>query len=241
MPSKTEFTERLCRKRECEAIKKAADTMKNRLEDTSPSAGARMRTGESRWSNTRRRGADRCHEKGPSWRFLGLLLMLVALTKGSMVVSEVAAMEADETKTTIGRLENVWIREADIIFKAKIDTGTQTSSLNVRDLEIFAKGGEVWARFVIDAPDGTPVKLERQVLRFARFKKQGQEVDRRPIVILGLCIGDVFRRTEVNLTDRARFTYPLLIGRRFLSGAAVVDTEKKFTSPPQCAEMNKKR
>ena len=151
-------------------------------------------------------------------------------------------MEGDETKMTIGRLENVWIREADIILKAKIDTGSMTSSLNVRDLEFFTKSGEVWARFVvIDKQDGKAVTLERMVMRFARFKKPGHEVDRRPIVILGLCIGDVFRRAEVNLANRERFLYPVLIGRRFLSGKALVDTEKKFTSPPRCAEMNEKR
>jgi hypothetical protein len=157
-----------------------------------------------------------------------------------VVPSDTAAAEGAGTKTTVGRLERVWIEEADVIFDAKIDTGTLTASLNVRNVDIFSKDREVWARFIIDDPDGKPIALERLVLRFARFKKQGHEVDRRPVVVLGLCVGDIYRRTEVNLTDRKRFSYPILIGRRFLSGKAVVDTEKTYTGPPRCKEMNKK-
>jgi hypothetical protein len=170
-----------------------------------------------------------------------LMLVIIAMAIGALFASEAVAAEADEMKTTIGRLEKVWIQDVGIVLDAKIDTGTLTSSLHVRDLAIFTKESAVWARFVIEHPNGEPIALERLVTRFARFKKQGQEVDRRPIVMLGLCIGDIFRRTEVNLTDRKRFTYPALIGRRFLSGNAIVDTEKKFTSPPRCAEMKKER
>lgn len=161
----------------------------------------------------------------------------VALAMGIVAVPDAAPAEDTETKTTFGRIEKVWIENAGITLDAKMDTGTLTSSLNARDIHIFFKDGEVWARFSIDNPDGAPITLARSVLRFARFKKQGHEVERRPVVIFGLCIRDVYRRTEVNLADREKFTYPVLIGRRFLSGYAVVDTEKKYTGPPRCEEM----
>ncbi len=171
--------------------------------------------------------------------FFGLALPM-ALATVMITLSDATAAEDIKAKTTIGRTEKVWIAEAGIVLDAKIDTGTLTASINARDIEVFTKNGKDWARFVIESPVGRPVTLERQVVRFARFKKQNHEVERRPIVKLGLCIGDVFRRTEVNLTDRERFTYPMLIGRSFLSGKFVVDTEKEFTHPPQCKEMDRK-
>jgi hypothetical protein len=171
--------------------------------------------------------------------FFGLALP-IALAAGMVASSDATAAEDIKAKTTIGRTEKVWIAEAGIILDAKIDTGTLTASVNARDIEVFAKNGKDWARFVIESSVGKAITLERQVVRFARFKKQNQEVERRPIVKLGLCIGDVYRRTEVNLTDRERFTYPVLIGRSFLSGELVVDIDKEFTHPPQCTEMDKK-
>ena len=158
---------------------------------------------------------------------------------GSVWPLVASAVEGVEAKTTIGRTEKVWIKEANAILEAKIDTGTLTSSLNARDVEVFTKKDKVWVRFVVDSPDGKPITIERSVVRFARFKKQNHDVDRRPVIELGLCISHVYRITEVNLTDRQRFTYPVLIGRRFLSGNVVVDTDKKDTSTPQCREMSK--
>jgi hypothetical protein len=172
-------------------------------------------------------------------KIFGLVLPM-ALATGMVASSDATAAEDIKAKTIIGRTEKVWIAEAGIVLDAKIDTGTLTASINARDIEVFTKSGKDWARFVIESSVGKPITLERQVVRFARFKKQNQEVERRPIVKLGLCLGDVYRRTEVNLTDRERFTYPVLIGRSFLSGKLVVDIDKEFTRPPQCTEMDRK-
>lgn len=171
--------------------------------------------------------------------FFGLAIQ-AALLAGLIAASDALAAEDIEAKTIIGRTEKVWIAEADVVLEAKIDTGTLTASINAGDIQVFTKNGKDWARFVIESPTGKPIPLERQVVRFARFKKQNHEVERRPIVKLGFCIGDVYRRTEVNLTDRERFTYPVLIGRRFLSGKFVVDIDKEFSRQPQCKEMDKK-
>lgn len=142
-------------------------------------------------------------------------------------------------KVTIGRLERVWIEKAGIVLKAKIDTGSQTSSLGARNIELFKKDGRNYVRFTIEDPSHKPSTLELPVARFARFKEEvGRTAPTRPVVVLGLCIGNIYRRTQVNLTDRGRFDYPLLIGRRFLFGYAVVDVAKMYTAPPHCKQMS---
>jgi hypothetical protein len=201
--------------------------------------GVRRRKVSGEMAKARWNGGSFCFRGAVGRKIFGLAIPM-ALATGMVASSDATAAEDIKAKTTVGRTEKVWIAEAGIVLDAKIDTGTLTASINARDIEVFTKNDKDWARFVIESPVGKPITLERQVARFARFKKQNQEVERRPIVKLGLCVGDVYRRTEVNLTDRERFTYPVLIGRSFLSGKLVVDTEKEFTHPPQCKEMDQK-
>ena len=93
-------------------------------------------------------------------------------------------------------MEKLWIKEAGIILDAKMDAGTLTSSLDAHDIQIFTEGNEVWVRFVIKNTDGKPVTIERLLVRFARFKTQRQDMERRPVVELGFCISDVYRLTR---------------------------------------------
>ena len=48
-------------------------------------------------------------------------------------------------------------------------------------------------------------------------------------------MGDVTKRLDVNLNDRTGFEYPLLIGRDFLGGLALVDVTLKYTQETQGA------
>lgn len=172
----------------------------------------------------------------PRHRIFATIAILTPLMTG-MIAS---AAESADKKTTVGRFEKVWIEQAGIILDAKMDTGTLTSSLDARDIHVFKEDGTAWVRFVLKDLYGKSVTLKRLLVRNANFKKQGYDVENRPVVELGLCMGDVYYLTEVNLSDRQRFTHPLLVGRRFLTGRAVVDTAKKYVNPPRCDEMPKK-
>ena len=54
------------------------------------------------------------------------------------------------------------------------------------------------------------------------------------MIRLPLCLGDELRTVEVNLTDRGRFIYPLLLGRKALARLAVVDPARTFVREPRC-------
>lgn len=152
----------------------------------------------------------------------------------------VGAEKGKKAKVIIGRLETVHIKEARIALTGKVDTGTQSSSLHAHGITLFTRDGKDYVRFSIDADDGNgtrqAVTLERPLVRLATFKDNARDAPVRPIVILGLCIGKLYRRTQVNLADRGHFEYPLLIGRRFLFGHAIVDTAKTFTAKPACGK-----
>ena len=96
---------------------------------------------------------------------------------------------------------------------------------------VYERDGDPWVRFVIrnDDTDET-FPLEAPVAGVAKIKKRGQEgFTERPAVAMDLVMGDVTKRIDVNLADRTGFEFPLLIGRDFLAGFAIVDVTLSYT------------
>ena len=140
-----------------------------------------------------------------------------------------------ESKQQIGWVEKVAVNDPAIILHAKIDTGAENSSLHAADYVIFTKEGQVWVRFNITTEGGETLLLEKPVERFAKIKqKVGESENQRPIVKLKLCLGNKIMEAYVNLVNRERFSYPLLIGRSFLAGSFVVDAESTYLTAPMC-------
>ena len=137
-------------------------------------------------------------------------------------------------KPIVGWLENVKITPGNLKIKAKLDTGALTSSLHVIHCEEFERQGEKWIRFSLTSRQGGTTVLERKVVRKARIKAHGRESDKRWVIRLGICLGNVFKEAEVNLRDRSGFNYPMLIGRSFLRGSFVIDPALEFSVEPQC-------
>jgi hypothetical protein len=119
--------------------------------------------------------------------------------------------------------------------KAKLDTGAKSSSLDATDITPFERDGERWVRFrpSRSGADEAPL-IEQRIARYVRIKRHSGPHDRRPVIRLPLCLGDELRTVDVNLTDRGRFIYPLLLGRKALAGLAVVDPARTFVRPPRC-------
>ena len=57
------------------------------------------------------------------------------------------------------------------------------------------------------------------------------------VVMLGICLGKVYKETEVTLVDRKGFLYAMLIGRSFLKNLFIVDTAQQFTVKPTCTPV----
>jgi len=78
------------------------------------------------------------------------------------------------------------------------------------------------------------LSVERVVERETRIKDHYDESRQRYVVNLGMCIGGIRFTTPVTLADRARFNYPLLLGRLALRGRILVDAERIFTASQSC-------
>ena len=136
--------------------------------------------------------------------------------------------------TVVGWVEPVRLGSEGIVVPAKLDTGADTSSLHVSDITWMQRADGDWVAFEVAGKDDRKVRLERKVQRVARVKKASGGVQDRPVVLLGVCLGDTYRVTEVNLTDRTGFKLPFLVGRSFLANRFAVDSSRTDTVEPAC-------
>jgi hypothetical protein len=160
----------------------------------------------------------------------------------SLVALPVLAAEP----TLYGRYEYIALPEiGGQVFKAKMDTGALTASLSAKDIETFTRDGEEWVRFRLATKDASNKVYEHKVARISKIKTRSEEEEddadvsaptKRPVVDLELCLGNVKRTVEVNLTDRSSFNYPLLIGAKALRefGAAVNPARRFTADKPDC-------
>lgn len=134
----------------------------------------------------------------------------------------------------VGWLEPVKLGSEGLLIPAKLDTGADISSLGVTDVVWTHRADGDWVAFDVVGKDDRRVRLERKVERVARVKKAAGGVQSRPTVMLGVCLGDTYRVTEVNLTDRTGFNLPFLVGRNFLAERFAVDSSRTGTVEPNC-------
>lgn len=164
-------------------------------------------------------------------QWMGLSLMMLAAVSGVSV--------AAGAKQTIGWVETVRVTPGNVVVKAKIDTGAKMSSLGCDCRTEFERDGKRWMRFSVEDEHGELATFERPIIRKVRIKRHFGQAQERVVVDLGVCLGNQYKVTQVNLVDRSGFIYPMLIGRDDLAGRFVVDPQQKFRSRPNCAETPK--
>ena len=159
----------------------------------------------------------------------------------------------------LGFVEWVVLEETGLRLKARLDTGAKTSSLHAVNVEPFEKDDEEWVSFQLPLADhqdqenaGGP-DLEEVILEFSlpvertvKIKRKGAPSQRRYVVNMEFCIAGTTHKTEFSLTDRSKFSYPALLGRRFMSDDNIlIDSSEAFISQTECehkslAELAKK-
>jgi hypothetical protein len=129
----------------------------------------------------------------------------------------------------IGEVEHVLLGSELMLQKARIDTGATTTSVGIASLENFERDGEKWVRFTIrDRLTEEEMEFERPLLRTVRIKRHGVDSDRRPVVRMRITMGKLRRNVDVTLNNRDAYDYPVLVGRNFLDGRAIVDVSRKY-------------
>ncbi|MHC4552347.1 MAG: ATP-dependent zinc protease family protein [Planctomycetota bacterium] len=136
-----------------------------------------------------------------------------------------------------GEAEKVSVLPQEFTYNARLDSGATTTSIHAVDITEFSRDGKKWVRFSLLNPETEEnVQTEKPLSRIASIKRHGAEDQRRPVVKLTLKMGPVEKVCEVSLTDRSKFEYPVLIGRNFLSGKAIIDVSRIYTDGIQVEE-----
>ncbi len=124
-----------------------------------------------------------------------------------------------------------WIDYAtleNIHFKAKLDTGAATCSLDAKIIKTFEKNNNIYVTFeTVDDNKKKHIITAKQT-RVSSIKLKTKGVQLRPTVLLKVQVGNIARKVEVNLTDRSHFQYRLLVGRNYLASNFLIDSSKKF-------------
>lgn len=137
-------------------------------------------------------------------------------------------------KKQVGWIEKTRVYPGELLFTAKMDTGARTSSINTQNIVEFERDGQAWVRFEIINNKQVSTNLELPLVREATIKRHFGKKQSRYVVMLGICLGNVYKETEVTLVDRKGFLYALLIGRSFLKNDFLIDTAQQFTVKPVC-------
>jgi hypothetical protein len=133
----------------------------------------------------------------------------------------------------LGQMEYVFFESIGIKLPARIDTGATTSSLHADTIQLYERDGEKWVRFSLKSPaSGDMIEVERPLHRTILIKEHDGESQRRYVVKLPVKLDSIECVTEFSLTDRGEFEFPVLIGRSFLHGRAVVDVTREYTTSP---------
>ena len=156
------------------------------------------------------------------------IIIFITLTTTAIAQSE---------KQVYGYVERVWLPEAGISLKAKLDTGAKSSSLNVIDIREIKEKKTNYLVFRIPDGQGGSVELRQKRVGRVRVKihseigaKLNQSFTRRPIIIMPIRIGNKIRKIRINLTNRENFLYPMLLGRDAIEAFdGIVDPEMTFT------------
>ena len=146
-----------------------------------------------------------------------------------------------ETKTAapvVGWIEKIRIEPFGHILEAKVDTGADTSSLHAEEIERFEKDGREWVSFRLevesDGEEDLEVRITRPVVRNVRIVRGNRPSERRPVVMISFCLGAERHEAQFTLRDRSRFSTPVLLGRRFLSKATMIDPARKHLTELEC-------
>ena len=137
-------------------------------------------------------------------------------------------------KEVIGWIEEVQITPENLPIRAKIDTGARHSSLHCDCRTYRKENGKTWVKLTVTNYQGKSLQLEKPVIRQAIIKRHGEKRQVRDVIKMQICLGNVRKEVEVNLFNREGLNYKLLIGRSFLRGSFLIDTEKKYLTKPHC-------
>jgi hypothetical protein len=144
------------------------------------------------------------------------------------------------TKNIIGRKELITIIDLELYdLDAKVDTGADSNALHCD--HIYIDDDEFVHFTLLDEvhPSYHGKRMKMPLYKVKKVKSSNGQIQHRPSIKVKVKIFDKEYKSVISLTDRSDMNYPMLIGRKFLSGKFLVDVSQEYLTKQKC-EIDKK-
>ena len=112
--------------------------------------------------------------------------------------------------------------------RAKIDTGARSSALHVENIRELGAGRVRFDVRLSRSESERRVTVEARIARRGQVRASSGAQEERIFVAVKVRIGPVEREIELSLVDRDRMIFRMLIGRRALAHAFLVDPGRRY-------------
>jgi hypothetical protein len=114
-------------------------------------------------------------------------------------------------------------------FPAKLDTGADVSSISAYDIKPFKKNGQSMVSFTYSNDLGVKERITSKVVDTIKITEKNSETATvRPIIEITVKMGNLEKKVQVNLQDRRRFKYSMILGKNFLKYGILVSSDEKY-------------
>lgn len=136
-----------------------------------------------------------------------------------------------QNKKIVGSVEIISILDLELFdLDAKVDTGADSNALHCDDIYID-QNKYVHFRLVDEVHPSYHDKIMIMPLyKLKKVRSSNGELQLRPSIKVDVLFFGKKYKAVISLTNRADMKYPMLIGRKFLSGKFLVDVSKKYLS-----------
>lgn len=169
----------------------------------------------------------------PHWSLPAMCIWVLSSLTPTLAMEQIP----QETRPIVGWLEQIRISPPGLLLEGKLDTGADVSSLHATDIREYSKDGKPWVRFTVKDRKGDLAIVDEPLVRIVTITRHGGREEKRPVVMLNLCLGHIAKSVEISLVDRTGLKFPFLIGRNFMAGALLLDPLLEFTSIPTCERV----
>jgi hypothetical protein len=142
-------------------------------------------------------------------------------------------------KIIYGFIEKATLVEKDVTLSAKLDTGAKSASLNATHITQIEIDGKPYLRFIVPSKEGD-IPFQCEYIGEVSIKVRAGESPanhllkksiQRPLVLMRIRLGMREEVIRVNLANRKRFIYPLLLGREaIVAFHGIIDPSLKYTA-----------
>lgn len=138
----------------------------------------------------------------------------------------------DYEKVVLGEVEQIYFPAHKFFLDARIDTGAKRSSMHAENIVPFERDGKDWVHFDLVTKKDERIQVKKKVVKKIKVKRHLEAGQERYVVKMRLNVSSLSYLVELSLTDRGQYQYPVLVGRNYLKGNAIVDPSKKYTQKP---------